>query len=305
MKKQTLRVILPLCVAMTMTACGGNADTAEVEETMVTTDNSEADTQAKTETEAPTVDEEVVESEQTEDGAPADEEPLEEIEIEPEEEHEFPYLTERAVEQDKSADYGVYSTSCFDVDQFIGEDGMRTAEWDFESKEYSEYSGRFAYPKVTECRFTTDAKIDSRTDVEEEIFTTDSVTGNSLQIYFSVGRDDYDTYSHKINWSDDPNVGLADIIGTVKTGEEYSELIHFYRVVTGTLFDDGLYYVGDGRFIKGVEGDTEELMMNVHHYVYTLGNFTVDVLFEGEEGLTLEDIQLIADNIHLVDNVAE
>ena len=49
MKKKALTVILPLCIVMTMTACGGNVETAEVEETTVTEESTEADVQAEAE----------------------------------------------------------------------------------------------------------------------------------------------------------------------------------------------------------------------------------------------------------------
>ena len=52
MKKKALTVILPLCVAMTMTACGGNVDTTEVEETTAITESTEADAQAEAEAKA-------------------------------------------------------------------------------------------------------------------------------------------------------------------------------------------------------------------------------------------------------------
>ena len=61
MKKKALMAILPLCVAMAMTACGGNADTAEVKETTVAEETAEAD--AQTEAEA----EEQAESEETDE----------------------------------------------------------------------------------------------------------------------------------------------------------------------------------------------------------------------------------------------
>ena len=61
MKKKALMTILPLCVAMAMTACGGNADTAEVKETTVAEETAEAD--AQTEAKA----EEQAESEETDE----------------------------------------------------------------------------------------------------------------------------------------------------------------------------------------------------------------------------------------------
>ena len=51
MKKKALMAILPLCVAMVMTACGGNADTAEVKETTATEESVEADAQTEAEAE--------------------------------------------------------------------------------------------------------------------------------------------------------------------------------------------------------------------------------------------------------------
>lgn len=52
MKKKALTVILSLCVALAMTACDGNTDTAGVEETAVVEESTEADTQAEEEAKA-------------------------------------------------------------------------------------------------------------------------------------------------------------------------------------------------------------------------------------------------------------
>ncbi len=51
MKKKALTVILPLCVAVVMTACGGNEDTVKVEETAVAAEGAETDAQAEAEVE--------------------------------------------------------------------------------------------------------------------------------------------------------------------------------------------------------------------------------------------------------------
>lgn len=50
-KKKALTVILPLCVAIAITACGGNADATEVEETTVIEESTEADGQEEAEAE--------------------------------------------------------------------------------------------------------------------------------------------------------------------------------------------------------------------------------------------------------------
>ena len=52
MKKKALMTIMPLCVAMAMTACGGNAGTAEVKEITVAEETAEADAQTEAEAEA-------------------------------------------------------------------------------------------------------------------------------------------------------------------------------------------------------------------------------------------------------------
>ncbi len=46
--KKASTVILAICAALAMTACGGNADTAEVEETTVTEESAETEAQEKT-----------------------------------------------------------------------------------------------------------------------------------------------------------------------------------------------------------------------------------------------------------------
>ena len=61
MKKKALMTILPLCVAMAMTACGGNAAPAEVKETTVVEESVEADVQTEAEAE------EQAESEETDE----------------------------------------------------------------------------------------------------------------------------------------------------------------------------------------------------------------------------------------------
>lgn len=52
MKQKILKLILPLCIAMAMTACGGNADTTEIAETAATEKNTDAEAEAEAKTEA-------------------------------------------------------------------------------------------------------------------------------------------------------------------------------------------------------------------------------------------------------------
>ena len=51
MKRKVQMTILALCTAVTMTACGGNADTAEVQDTAAAEESAEADAQAEGEAE--------------------------------------------------------------------------------------------------------------------------------------------------------------------------------------------------------------------------------------------------------------
>ncbi len=67
MKKKALMAILPLCVAMAMTACGGNADTAEVKETTKVEETTAAEESAEADAQTEAEAEEQAESEETDE----------------------------------------------------------------------------------------------------------------------------------------------------------------------------------------------------------------------------------------------
>lgn len=294
MKKKVLMTILPVCVAMTMTACGGNADTVEVEETAVTEESAEPDAQAEKEAETPTVDEEAVEPEQTEDEAPADEESSEEIENDADgavNNEEFPIIGDYVVGEDKSDEYGVYSTSCFDLDQYLDENGELTDE--ITAGAYSEeYSGRWAYPEFTPCEMLAGLTMNVKTDRMAAYDFAWNENYDAYRIIIYSGLADYnfikdcaaDFANDEVTIDMGVPTYLCDVTTTSGTSEVYLDPIC-------TL----------------VEGDNGESVKSVGVSVeFHVGNFTVSVscpettdLENAADQLKQEDIQMVADNIHL------
>lgn len=289
MKKKALMVILPLCVAMILTACGGNTDTTEVEETAVTAEGVEADAQAEVETEKQ---EEAVESENE---ASADEESSEEIESGDDgsvNSEEFPIIGDYVVEEDKSDEYGVYSTSCFDLDQYLDENGELTDE--ITAGAYSEeYSGRWAYPEFTPCEMLEGLTMNVKTDRMAAYDFAWNENDDAYRIIIYSGLADYNfVKDYAADYANDEvtiDMGiptyLCDVTTTGGTSEVYLDPISTF-----------------------LEGDNGELVKSVCVIVeFHVGNFTVSVscpettdLENAADQLKQEDIQMIADNIHLI-----
>lgn len=175
-------------------------------------------------------------------------------------EKEYLIIGEYALKQDRSADYGVYSTSCFDLDEFLDENGRIPVEWDYESDEYIYYSGRFAYDNElslvgidlgleglypTELMFTADTH-DDTTDVlrKKHVITyTESSTrydadGNVIE-GTEADPEEVET-STRIVYEYNFNVGnfsvsvmYADNEGEGLTQEEVQDLIDNIRLTNG------------------------------------------------------------------------
>lgn len=245
------------------------------------------------------MDEEAVESGQTEDEVSADMESSEAVEIDTGEK-DFPVIDPYVIEQDKSDEYGVYSISCFDLDQFLDENGHISEDWDWESKEYVEYSGRFAYPKLTPCRFFDTLYLDDRTDHEESLYGVDSETGNGLSINIYTGLDFYDDMENMIGYkSSSPNNGPYEYMFTAELPDGQTDVIAQWSIAmvsssSGNYEEDEN---GDLVFVEDEEGATTE-EYKTYHYFYSLGHFSVSLLWSGEE-LTQDEVQLIIDNIRL------
>lgn len=306
MKKKALMAVLPLCAAMAMTACGGNADTTEVKETAVTEESAEADTQAEVEAEASTVDEKPIEPGQTEeepvdenaedDGSADNSDTLDVSNM------EFMELYGEAIEQDKSADYGINSTSSYDLLQFIGEDGTVEWEYEFEGKEHSEFSGRFAYPTLVQGDVFPMALIENRTDADESVCVYEDGE-RSFSITFLVGTNTWNFSKDQIEYASGMGSNTYEIPYSIDTVDGTEEVIHERFVFEtyaeeGDFNEEGVYVNADGEAIESVESTP------LHVYLYKLGAFTVDVN-TGSKEISQEEMQAIADNIVLAGNLAE
>lgn len=287
MKKKALTVILPLCVAMAMTACGGNAETAEAEETAVT-----VETQAEAEAEEQ---EEAIESEQTENEASADEESSEEIESGDDgtvNGDEFPIIEQAVIDNDKSDEYGVYSTSCFDLDEFLDEEGMLPGV--YETTDWDEYTGRWAYPEITPCKFFDGLRLTYRSDKYEMLVFDGNDTIFGFNMCISSGPESYNYWNQFAN---DPDYaefdGYYKYMFTAQTSGGETEVL--------SMIDTSTVYEGTDVDFDSSDG-TDVIETS---YLFTVGNFTVDIApfwsydVDNPNELSEEDLQLIIDNIHL------
>lgn len=191
-------------------------------------------------------------------------------------------------EQDRSDDYGVYSTSCYDLDQYLDENNEATDSEIWGDKALEEYSGRWIYPELTPCKFFNELFLSSRTDLCERYRCKDE-SGINISILVSSGLGQYH-YS----------VGLLDAgieypyeyMFTAQTTTGETDVIHrCYSAGGGTC----TVYDGDGNVIE--EGEDEEYMVNA--YSFNVGNFSIDMYYDNEKTLTEEEVQLIIDNIRI------
>lgn len=293
MKKKAVMIILTLCAAVAMTACGGKAGMAEMQDTTAAEESAEADAQAEAEAVAPTVDEDAVEAEQTGEDALENEESFEEIEIGADGSvngQEFPMIDEAVRSQDKSDAYGVYSISCYDLDQYLDEEGYMQSDIASADNFYYEYTGRWAYPKITPCRFFGGLVLTSRTDFSSDYRSTDTETGNGLSFNICSGKDYYN--SMKQGTGSDAEV--SEMAFTIQTMDGSSDVMHEYREIM--LLND-----------KDENGEAldalEEVIYGFDVYCFAVGNFTVTLQPDAGTKLTQEDVQLIADNIRLTNGM--
>lgn len=293
MRKRALTVLLPLCVAMIMTACGGNTDTTEVGKTAVIAESTEADAQTEVEAEEQ---EETVESGQTESEASADEEDSEEIGNGDDgtvNGDEFPIIKQDVIDNDKSDEYGVYSTSCFDLDEFLNNKGELPGTEDVDNTDWDTYTGRWAYPKLTPCKLFDELTISKRSDKEEVLWAHGFTITISSGLYM---------WNWQVKDSKDPF--YAEL-------EESPKLMFTAQTVDGET-DVLKYFMEYGSYSYDEEGnynEEDEIWYRCNEYIFHIGNFAVHILCDSGEWsetgeaveLSEEDIQLIIDNIHLTD----
>lgn len=259
--------------------------------TMESTDETVAEVAEEVEEEVTEPDETNVEETATDESPEVEEESESETE-------EFPIITDEALAQDKSADYGVYSTSSFDLDQFLDENGETPEDWNWESKEYSEFSGRFAYPDITQCELMDSVRIYNRTDCSEGLSVESKDGTRYIGIVFSSGLDMY--HSQKSYVGDDWGGVVITAMFTAQTNEGETEVLH----QTSTVSESSMYLADeDGNPIDedGNPIDPNAIEMNEYidnQYIFNIGNFTVWVYADKDE-LTEDEIQMIIDNISL------
>ena len=292
MKKKVLKAILPVCAAVAMTACGGNAGTKEVEEAVITEESSEADALEEAEAETPTADKEDAESEQAEK-EPVDEEPAEKV-AEP----EFLSLDDYAVGQDKSAEFGVYSKSSEDVYQFLNEDSSTQWQNDYEAKENEEYSGRFAYPVPIQGDVFENAIIWERTDSAEVIRFWDDGSEEVKGLTIEPGHAMYNGYMTQIEYNGDSySIPFTITIGDDTVDVVRSKLVSHMYTEEVDFNEDGEAVNADGEVVEAEE-------RTLYMYLCKFGGFTVSRSTDGVE-VSQEEFQSYIDNLKLVDGTDE
>lgn len=297
MKKKVLMAIMPVCVAMAMTACGGNTDTKEAEETAVTEEREE-DVEAE-----PTVESTVGnETEAVTETNEITEEPAEEESTEPE--YSFMEVTGVAVTQDKTADYGINSTSCEDIWQFLDDNNEIAWVYDYESKEQNEYSGRFAYPTLVQSDAVPNAIITQRTDAVQYVSAWVGDGEESYSIEFTGGYGSYNMHVQQAEYYAESNITDAaskySFPFTVDTEEGTQDVICWRMDFPSFDGYDGSVNINeDGEYVNKDEEVIEPIeLKSIWSYLYKLGGFTVSI--HPKEEIPQEKMQSIVDSIVLV-----
>ncbi len=167
---------------------------------------------------------------------------------------------------DKSEEYGINSTSCYDLNQYLDEDGNLPIEWLDDPETGMYYSGRWAYPELMDCRFYTDVHLTERTDRCEVLYASDSKTDSNVNITIFSGLSAYST-----------DVKLSEF-----GRGEVLEIPTESGIVNVMLSDsyDGMVYS------------------------FPIGNFSINVHWCNDERLTEEELIILIDNIILVGDKA-
>lgn len=259
MQKKVTMILVGGLVACLMGGCGqsevGTDTMATVDETIA--ENTEV-TEEVGQVEESTKEGDTKEDEETVSDSSTDESVEENGEDETVEGDEFPVINEYVLELDNSDEYGVYSTSCYDLDQYLDDNGALQGWDDFESSIHTEYSGRWAYPVFTPCKFFTDLEIIYRDDALEILDGTD------IHIEVNSG---YGYERHIVGEKSAP-----ELMFTAQTADGEIDVIHV--IVDGSTYG----WTNDG-----------------YYYFFKIASFEVKVRLDHE--LDKEEVQLIIDNI--------
>lgn len=195
-------------------------------------------------------------------------------------ENAFPMVTWEAQSQNKSKDYGVWSLSCYDVDQFLDEEGGTPWQNNYDAKEYGEFSGRFSFPAITACPMFEGLIASSVTD--DTMWLNGFFGDNrekSLSVIIQPGYLLYDVYTEQIGYSSDLN--SFEGWYTAETDMGPSDVIKHSMTVSFGEDEDNL----------------EEQVSNT--YIYRLGNFTVSVN-TGDAELTQDEMNEVITHLTYV-----
>lgn len=226
--------------------------------------------------------------------------------VEEQEEVPFITITDYVKECDKSEEYGVYSQSCYDIDELLNDKGEIAEAWDYESDEYSYYTGRFAYPEITPCSLFNQVTIDGRTDYMMSLYAVGEDRSKTYSIYIYSGLRYYNNELSYVGIS----MGLTGVsptenMFTAETCDGQTDvLVTKHESVTtiswGEVVDD------EGNVIYEENSDEpQEYHTVTYNYAFHVGNFSVSLMYTDNEGdgLTQEEIQEIIDSIRLTNGL--
>lgn len=267
MKRKLLAVTLGACLVLSLAGCGSKepvvvggtseSPTTKVGDAIVeAVESVVGGVEEVTETEAPT-----------------------EVDVEPETESigkvtgsvisNTMILCDYVIEQDKSDEWGVNSTSSADALQFVDDDGMYIYQSLGETDVTGNYdfSGRFAYPVVNTNEFFKSTEIEYRSDLKMVVNCRNEEDRIMNVVTINLGHDDYDLTK---------NVETEGVTPTTEYG----------TVITSEGETDVL-----------LKDATEDLTFS--NYIYRLGAFTVKIQRNTDTLYTPEELQLIVDSIKL------
>lgn len=178
-------------------------------------------------------------------------------------------LCDYVIEQDKSDEWGVHSTSSADALQFIDDNGMYIYQSLGETDVTGNYdfSGRFAYPVVNTNEFFKTTEIEYRSDLHMVVNCRNEEDRIMNVVTIRLGHDAYDLTK---------NVETEGVTPTTEYG----------TVVTSEGETDVL-----------LKDATEDLTFS--SYTYRLGAFTVKIQRNTDTLYTPEELQLIVNSIKL------
>lgn len=172
-------------------------------------------------------------------------------------------------EQDKSADYGVFSTSSKDAEAFLKEDGTFSFRSLGETGNY-DYSGRFAYPEVKTFKRLQNLYLEYRSDMSTHYVFSDGGENQGV-IGFYLGHDNYKLCSD-LNAHVD---GIADWteFATLKTPEGENVLVY----VKDTAAKDkcSVYYYKLGAFSVKVQRNANDELYTPDEFQEIMNNIVL------------------------------